>query len=204
MQVATIEFARNVCGIAAANSSEFDQESAEPVICLLDEQRKIRKKGGSMRLGTWPTKIVRGTLAEKIYGHDEVLERHRHRYEFNMKYREQMEEKGFLISGTSPDGALAELIELRGSPVFPRLPVSPGIPKQTEQAAPAVQRISFAPASPTRVRIANSFGGKALRGFLDRRSEQPLPNDTAARHRQRGAPRLTNALRHARLAAVGP
>ena len=118
MQVATIEFARNVCGIAAANSSEFDQESAEPVICLLDEQRKIRKKGGSMRLGTWPTKIVRGTLAEKIYGNDEVLERHRHRYEFNMKYRAPMEEKGFLISGTSPDGALAELIELRGHPFF--------------------------------------------------------------------------------------
>jgi len=118
MQVATIEFARNVCGIAAANSSEFDQESTEPVICLLDEQRKIRKKGGSMRLGTWPTKIVRGTHAEKIYGHNEVLERHRHRYEFNMKYREQMEEKGFLISGTSPDGALAELIELRDHPFF--------------------------------------------------------------------------------------
>jgi CTP synthase len=118
MQVATIEFARNVCGIASANSSEFDQESAEPVICLLDEQRKIRKKGGSMRLGTWPTKIVRGTLAEKIYGHAEVLERHRHRYEFNMKYRPQMEEKGFLISGTSPDGALAELIELKDHPFF--------------------------------------------------------------------------------------
>jgi CTP synthase len=118
MQVATIEFARNVCGIAAANSSEFDQESAEPVICLLDEQRKIQKKGGSMRLGTWPTKIVPGTLAEKIYKHGEVLERHRHRYEFNMKYRQQMEEKGFLISGTSPDGALAELIELRDHPFF--------------------------------------------------------------------------------------
>jgi len=118
MQVATIEFARNVCGIRAANSSEFDQESVEPVICLLDEQRKIQKKGGSMRLGTWPTKIVPGTLAEKIYKHGEVLERHRHRYEFNMKYREQMEEKGFLISGTSPDGALAELIELKGHPFF--------------------------------------------------------------------------------------
>ena len=118
MQVATIEFARNVCGITAANSSEFDQESAEPVICLLDEQRNIQKKGGSMRLGTWPTKIVRGTLAEKIYKHDEVLERHRHRYEFNMKYRQQMEAKGFLISGTSPDGALAELIELRDHPFF--------------------------------------------------------------------------------------
>jgi CTP synthase len=118
MQVATIEFARNVCGIAAANSVEFDQESPEPVICLLDEQREVRKKGGSMRLGTWPTKIVHGTLAEKIYKHPEVLERHRHRYEFNMKYRDQMEEKGFLISGTSPDGALAELIELRDHPFF--------------------------------------------------------------------------------------
>ncbi len=118
MQVATIEFARNVCGIKAANSSEFDQEAPEPVICLLDEQRKIQKKGGSMRLGTWPTKIVPGTLAEKIYKNREVLERHRHRYEFNMDYREQMEEKGFLISGTSPDGSLAELIELKGHPFF--------------------------------------------------------------------------------------
>ncbi|MEO8440047.1 MAG: CTP synthase [Spartobacteria bacterium] len=118
MQVATIEFARNVCGITAANSIEFDQESTEPVICLLDEQKKIRKKGGSMRLGTWPTKIVPDTMAQKIYQHDEVLERHRHRYEFNMKYRDQMAEKGFIISGTSPDGSLAELIELKGHPFF--------------------------------------------------------------------------------------
>ncbi|CAN5435319.1 CTP synthase [soil metagenome] len=118
MQVATIEFARNVCGIAAANSVEFDQKSAEPVICLLDEQRNVQRKGGSMRLGTWPTKIVPGTLAERIYKHDEVLERHRHRYEFNMRYRDQMAEKGFLISGTSPDGSLAELIELRDHPFF--------------------------------------------------------------------------------------
>ena len=118
MQVATIEFARNVCGIANANSIEFDKNSPDPVITLLEEQRKIRKKGGSMRLGTWPTKISPDTLAEKVYGNAEVLERHRHRYEFNMKYREQMEEKGFLISGTSPDGSLAELIELRDHPWF--------------------------------------------------------------------------------------
>jgi len=71
-----------------------------------------------MRLGTWPTKIQPGTLAEKIYGKDEVLERHRHRYEFNMKYRDQMREKGFEISGTSPDGSLAELVELRDHPYF--------------------------------------------------------------------------------------
>jgi len=118
MQVATIEFARNVCGIANANSSEFDQTSSDPVICLLEEQREVRNKGASMRLGTWPTKIQHGSLAEKIYGSGEVLERHRHRYEFNMKYRDQMREKGFEISGTSPDGSLAELVELRDHPYF--------------------------------------------------------------------------------------
>ena len=118
MQVATIEFARNVCGITNANSTEFDQTASEPVICLLEEQLEVRHKGASMRLGTWPTKIQSGTLAQKIYGKDEVLERHRHRYEFNMKYRDQMREKGFEISGTSPDGSLAELVELRDHPYF--------------------------------------------------------------------------------------
>jgi CTP synthase len=118
MQVATIEFARNVCGLEKANSTEFDKDARDPVISLLEEQREVQNKGASMRLGTWPTKIEKGSLAEKIYGSDEVLERHRHRYEFNMKYRDRMREKGFEISGTSPDGSLAELIELRDHPYF--------------------------------------------------------------------------------------
>jgi CTP synthase len=118
MQVATIEFARNACGIREANSTEFDKNTKEPVISLLEEQRGVKNMGASMRLGTWPTKIRKGTLAEKIYGSGEVMERHRHRYEFNMKYRDQMNEKGFVISGTSPDGTLAELIELRDHPYF--------------------------------------------------------------------------------------
>jgi len=118
MQVATIEFARNVCGIKDANSTEFDKDAREPVISLLEEQRGVSNKGASMRLGTWPTKIAHGTLAEKIYGEGDVVERHRHRYEFNMKYRDGMTEKGFMISGTSPDGTLAELIELRDHPYF--------------------------------------------------------------------------------------
>jgi CTP synthase len=118
MQVATIEFARNVCVIKNANSTEFDKNTSEPVISLLEEQRGVRNKGASMRLGTWPTKIVEGTLAEKLYGDTEVTERHRHRYEFNMKYRDRMNAKGFVISGTSPDGTLAELIELRDHPYF--------------------------------------------------------------------------------------
>ncbi len=118
MQVATIEFARNACGIKDANSTEFDKNAKEPVISLLEEQRGVKSMGASMRLGTWPTKIAKDTLAEKIYGSTEVMERHRHRYEFNMKYRDQMNEKGFVISGTSPDGTLAELIELRDHPYF--------------------------------------------------------------------------------------
>src|ERR1700737_4311979 len=118
MQVATIEFARNVCGLEKANSTEFESKTPDPVISLLEEQKDVRLKGASMRLGTWPTKIAKGTLAEKIYGSNEVLERHRHRYEFNMKYRDRMKEKGFEISGTSPDGVLAELIELRDHPYF--------------------------------------------------------------------------------------
>ena len=118
MQVATIEFARNACGIKEANSTEFDKNTKEPVISLLEEQRGVKNMGASMRLGTWPTKIATGTLAEKIYGSVEVMERHRHRYEFNMKYRDQMNEKGFVISGTSPDETLAELVELRDHPYF--------------------------------------------------------------------------------------
>ena len=118
MQVATIEFARNVCGMPEANSTEFDKQAKEPVISLLEEQRGVKNMGASMRLGTWPTKIAKGTLAERLYGRDEVLERHRHRYEFNMEYRDKMGEKGFTISGTSPDGSLAELIELRDHPYF--------------------------------------------------------------------------------------
>jgi CTP synthase len=118
MQVATIEFARNVCGIKDANSTEFDKETPDPVISLLEEQRGVRNKGASMRLGTWPTKIASGTFAEKVYGDTEVTERHRHRYEFNMKYRDRMDAKGFVISGTSPDGTLAELVELRDHPYF--------------------------------------------------------------------------------------
>jgi CTP synthase len=118
MQVATIEFARNVVGLEKANSTEFDKNAPDPVISLLEEQRDVQNKGATMRLGTWPTKIEQGTKAESVYGSNEALERHRHRYEFNMKYRDQMREKGFEISGTSPDGSLAELIELRDHPYF--------------------------------------------------------------------------------------
>jgi CTP synthase len=118
MQVATIEFARNVCGLSGANSTEFDLDTPYPVISLLDNQRDITQKGASMRLGTWPTTIREGTLGRQVYGADQIFERHRHRYEFNRTYEEQMVAKGFTISGTSPDGKLVELIELRDHPWF--------------------------------------------------------------------------------------
>ncbi len=118
MQVATIEFARNVCGLAEANSTEFAPETPDPVIAILEEQKDVTDMGGSMRLGTWQTKFLEGSHAHQVYGKTEASERHRHRYEFNMKYRQILEEKGFVISGTSPDGNLVELVELKNHPWY--------------------------------------------------------------------------------------
>ncbi len=118
MQVATIEFARSVCGLEGANSTEFDPDTKHPVIAILEDQKDVTDKGGSMRLGTWQTKILEGSLAHQVYGKTEASERHRHRYEFNMHYRQILEEKGFVISGTSPDGNLVELVELKNHPWY--------------------------------------------------------------------------------------
>ncbi len=118
MQVATIEFARNACGLEDANSTEFDLKTPFPVISLLEEQRKVADKGASMRLGVWPTHLIPGTLAEQVYGRPEIQERHRHRYEFNNDFREQMTGKGLVIAGTSPDGTLVEMIEIKDHPWF--------------------------------------------------------------------------------------
>lgn len=118
MQIATIEFARNVCGLEGANSTEFDPDTPHPVIHILEEQIGVKDKGGSMRLGSFPCLLGKNTLAHQVYGTTEIQERHRHRYEFNMAYRDKMESKGFRLSGLSPDGSLAEIIELRDHPWF--------------------------------------------------------------------------------------
>ena len=118
MQIATIEFARNALGLVGANSTEFDTKSPHPVIDLLPDQKKVKGKGATMRLGTWPMHLKPGTRGHQLYGVDEIRERHRHRYEFNQAYRDQMEAAGFIIAGTSPDGKLVELIELRDHPWF--------------------------------------------------------------------------------------
>lgn len=117
MQAACIEFARNVVGLDAAHSAEF-KKTERPVITLLDEQRKVVDKGGTMRLGGWPCKLVPGTLARSIYKSEEIKERHRHRFEFNNEYRAEFEKHGLVFSGVSPDGALVEIIELVDHPWF--------------------------------------------------------------------------------------
>ena len=118
MQTACIEFARNVCGLADANSSEFDQATQHRVIYKLRELRGVEELGGTMRLGAWPCKIEPGTLAYKIYGQTEISERHRHRYEFNREYEETMVASGLKISGSTPDGTYVEMIEIPGHPHF--------------------------------------------------------------------------------------
>jgi CTP synthase len=118
MQVAVIEYARNVAGLADANSSEINPATPYPVIDLLPEQRDIEDLGGTMRLGLYPCKLLPGSLAEQAYADELVYERHRHRYEFNNEYREEIESAGLRISGTSPDGRLVEMIELPGHPWF--------------------------------------------------------------------------------------
>ncbi len=118
MQIATIEFARNVLGLAGAHSTEFDAATPHPVIHLQETQRHVKRKGGSMRLGAQECQLVMGTLAQKLYGAFTVSERHRHRYEFNNAYREQFEAAGFVISGTTPDNQLVEVIEIPAHPFF--------------------------------------------------------------------------------------
>jgi CTP synthase len=118
MQIACIEFARNVLKLEKAHSTEFDTATPHPVICLLDDQKKVTKKGGTMRLGAQPCQLVIGTKAQLLYGAFVVNERHRHRYEFNNAYREKFESQGMVFSGTSPDGKLVEVIELKDHPFY--------------------------------------------------------------------------------------
>lgn len=118
MQCAVTEFARHVCGLAQANSTEFDSQTPYPVICLLDEQKKITDKGGTMRRGAYPAVLTPNTRTAAAYGALEISERHRHRFEFNNEYRQLLTAHGLQIVGVSPDGSLVEIIELPDHPWF--------------------------------------------------------------------------------------
>lgn len=118
MQMAVVEYSRNVCGMNGANSTEFDPETAYPVIHLMDNQKSITDKGGTMRLGTYECVIAQDSLCHKIYEKNIISERHRHRYEFNPVYRKTLEEKGLKTGGISPDGTLVEMVEHTDHPWF--------------------------------------------------------------------------------------
>ena len=118
MQMAVVEFARNVLGLKDANSAEFSNTTKNPVIHIMENQKAVTKKGGTMRLGSYPCKIKKETLAYKLYNKEEIEERHRHRFEYNNDYKEALEEKGLICSGTSPDGSLVEIVEYKNHPFF--------------------------------------------------------------------------------------
>lgn len=118
MQMAVIEFARNVLGLKNANSTEMDSQTEDPVINIMEDQKNITDMGGTMRLGSWKCKIKKGTIASKVYKSEIIEERHRHRYEFNSKYLKQFEDAGLIASGINPDTGLVEIIEVTDHPWF--------------------------------------------------------------------------------------
>ncbi|MGA2033322.1 MAG: CTP synthase [Thermoguttaceae bacterium] len=136
MQCAVAEYARNVLGLERANSTEFDKNNPHPVICLLDEQRTVTDKGGTMRLGSQPARLRAGSKAAQCYGTQSIAERHRHRYEFNNTYRQQFEAHGLSIVGTSPDDSLVEIIELPEHPWFVAVQFHPEFKSQPTRPHP--------------------------------------------------------------------
>ena len=136
MQVAVIEFARNVCKLERANSREFDENTPHPVIDIMETQKTVDKMGGTMRLGSYPCVIKPGTLAEKIYGQPEIQERHRHRYELNNHYRPLLQEHGMVMSGIYPRDDLVEIIELPDHPWFVGVQFHPELKSRVTRAHP--------------------------------------------------------------------
>ena len=134
--MAVVELARNVLGIADADSAEFDENSKNPVIHIMEEQKGIDKKGGTMRLGAYPCILKEETLARKIYGQEEISERHRHRYEYNNILKERLEEAGLKVSGTSPDGLLVEMVEIQEHPYFIASQFHPELKSRPNRPAP--------------------------------------------------------------------
>jgi CTP synthase len=136
MQCAVVEISRNVCGMNRANSTEFNKSTPFPVISLLEEQKRVKDLGGTMRLGSYPCTLVKGTKTYRAYGKETVYERHRHRYEFNNKYKVKMETSGLIMSGSSPNGRLVEIVELVDHPWFVGCQFHPEFRSKPDQAHP--------------------------------------------------------------------
>jgi CTP synthase len=136
LQCAVIEFSRNVVGLKNANSSEFDAGTPHPVIDIMEDQKRIKQKGGTMRLGAYDCIITRDSKAYEAYGREKISERHRHRYEVNNAYREKLEKHGFIISGTAPDNSLVEMVELADHPWFVGCQFHPELKSRAMRAHP--------------------------------------------------------------------
>ena len=136
MQMAVIEYARNVLGLKEAHSTEMDQTTIHAVINMMEEQKKIRMMGGTMRLGAYPCEIKEGTLAHRIYGETMITERHRHRYEFNDEYLQQFESNGMIASGRNPETGLVEIMEIPSHPFFIGVQYHPELKSTVERPAP--------------------------------------------------------------------
>lgn len=130
LQCAVIEFARNVCGLQGAHTTEIEKDARHPVVCLMAEQEKVTEMGATMRLGAWPCRLKPATRIHDAYGSGEISERHRHRYEVNNAYRAQLEEKGMILAGLSPDGHLVEAVELTDHPWFVAVQFHPELKSQ--------------------------------------------------------------------------
>ncbi|HEX6042067.1 MAG TPA: CTP synthase [Longimicrobium sp.] len=136
LQTAIIEFSRGVCGLEQAHSAEWERDTADPVICLMDSQRQVTDMGGTQRLGAYTARLAPGSKSAEIYGSQEISERHRHRYEVNNAYRPQLQEAGMRISGTSPDGNLVEMIELPSHPWFVATQAHPELKSRPDHPHP--------------------------------------------------------------------
>ena len=136
MQMTVIEYARNVLGIKDANSAEFSSNTKNPVIHIMETQKEIQKKGGTMRLGSYPCVIKEGSLANEVYGTNKIDERHRHRFEYNNDYKERLENAGLTCSGVSPDGSLVEIVELKEHPYFIAGQFHPELKSRPNRPAP--------------------------------------------------------------------
>ncbi|HEX3776409.1 MAG TPA: CTP synthase [Polyangiaceae bacterium] len=160
MQLAGIEFARNVCGVKGASSTEFQKDCPNPILDLMPDQRGVKEKGGTMRLGAYPCTLKPGSKAHALYKKDEISERHRHRFEFNNDYREQLTQAGLVLSGTSPDDRLVEIMELPEHPYFIGCQFHPEFKSRPMSAHPLFQGFVSA-AVRRRDEIAASARGEA-------------------------------------------
>lgn len=164
MQMAVIEYARNVLGLKDAHSTEMDTTTTHAVINMMEEQKKIRMMGGTMRLGSYPCEIKTGSLAEKIYGETMITERHRHRYEFNDEYLTQFESNGMIASGRNPESGLVEIVEIPTHPFFIGVQFHPELKSTVERPAPLF--VSFIDAAKTYNDKKSSFKTTSLQDAL--------------------------------------